>query len=490
MFTSRRFGGTPPTSRPRRRIWPASGSSNPATMRIVVVFPHPDGPSSVRNSPSWTSREIPRTASIAPKDFRTSRRLIATSAPERSISAPPTDDLAGRADLRLQPALRQPPPHLRHDDDGPGQDHHDDGDGDHRRQVLRQAHLREKVKRERRGLPGDERRDHDLVERDHEGDQERGHQRGREQWHRDRSEGGERGRSQIASGLLVGDRDPLQTRDERQDRERQGDHDVTDRDRQRGELDPEPVEDDQQRDPEHDEGDHEGRQQQPHHEALRGEPAPDQRDRGRDREDRRGHRGDRCDHATRGERPQERVVREEGPVPAEREALPGERNGRAVVEREHDQHGDRRVEEHDEDPEHRPESSPAVPGRGGVHSATVRTFRYRPKTTISRATARTRNIDIAEPNCQSKPWRNAPWIALPKKNPLGPPTKSGVTYSPIVGMKTNAKAAITPGMDSGSVTVRKVVHRPAPRSVEASSSDRSIVSRDTKIGRATNGTPT
>jgi hypothetical protein len=37
-----------------KRIGPASSSAKPATMRSSVVLPQPDGPSSVKNSPSAT----------------------------------------------------------------------------------------------------------------------------------------------------------------------------------------------------------------------------------------------------------------------------------------------------------------------------------------------------------------------------------------------------------------------------------------------------
>ena len=71
-----------------------------------------------------------------------------------------------------------------------------------------------------------------------------------------------------------------------------------------------------------------------------------------------------------------------------------------------------------------------------------------------------------------------------------PPTSSGVTNSPIVGMNTNRNAANTPGRLSGSVTRMNVRHRLAPRSLAASSRLRSRLSRLTKIGSATNGTQT
>jgi len=45
---------------------PASGRSKPATIRSVVVFPQPEGPSSVRNSPGCTARLMSLTAYTSP----------------------------------------------------------------------------------------------------------------------------------------------------------------------------------------------------------------------------------------------------------------------------------------------------------------------------------------------------------------------------------------------------------------------------------------
>src|SRR5581483_6348032 len=50
---------------------PSSGCSRPATRRSSVVLPQPLGPSRVKNSPSWTSSEMPPTASTGPKRLRT-----------------------------------------------------------------------------------------------------------------------------------------------------------------------------------------------------------------------------------------------------------------------------------------------------------------------------------------------------------------------------------------------------------------------------------
>src|SRR4051812_5420299 len=57
-------------SSPPSRIRPASGRSNPAISRSVVVFPEPEGPRSVKNSPSPTRRSTSCTATTAPYVFR------------------------------------------------------------------------------------------------------------------------------------------------------------------------------------------------------------------------------------------------------------------------------------------------------------------------------------------------------------------------------------------------------------------------------------
>ena len=49
-----------------------------------------------------------------------------------------------------------------------------------------------------------------------------------------------------------------------------------------------------------------------------------------------------------------------------------------------------------------------------------------------------------------------------------------MTYSPIIGMNTRMLPVTRPGSAIGSVTCRKVAQRPAPRSLDASMSVRSI----------------
>src|SRR5207244_8540272 len=57
-------------SAPRSVTRPVSGRSKPAMIRSVVVLPEPEGPSSVKNSPSPTVRSTSSTATTSPYAFR------------------------------------------------------------------------------------------------------------------------------------------------------------------------------------------------------------------------------------------------------------------------------------------------------------------------------------------------------------------------------------------------------------------------------------
>src|SRR5215510_11500884 len=78
MATLRFTGSMKFTSRPPITISPESASSRPATARRIVLFPHPEGPSRTRNSPSAIRRETSLTASTLPNRF--TRCLIRMSA--------------------------------------------------------------------------------------------------------------------------------------------------------------------------------------------------------------------------------------------------------------------------------------------------------------------------------------------------------------------------------------------------------------------------
>src|SRR5436190_14941702 len=59
MPTPRLWTGSVVTSRSPNQIRPASGTTNPASMRRSVVLPHPDGPRRVNNTPAGISRSSP-----------------------------------------------------------------------------------------------------------------------------------------------------------------------------------------------------------------------------------------------------------------------------------------------------------------------------------------------------------------------------------------------------------------------------------------------
>ncbi len=67
----RRCGGKTSTRLSPMRIAPVSSAVNPAIMRSSVVLPQPEGPSSVKNSPSSIWSVMLRTACTDPNDRRT-----------------------------------------------------------------------------------------------------------------------------------------------------------------------------------------------------------------------------------------------------------------------------------------------------------------------------------------------------------------------------------------------------------------------------------
>src|SRR5437763_3487593 len=66
MLTSRSLAERDVTSVPPMRMRPLVTDSRPATMRSVVVLPHPDGPSSVHSVPGSTLNEMSSTAVTSP----------------------------------------------------------------------------------------------------------------------------------------------------------------------------------------------------------------------------------------------------------------------------------------------------------------------------------------------------------------------------------------------------------------------------------------
>ena len=73
MAMSRSLGSRSLTTRPPMTMSPEVASSSPATMRIVVVFPHPEGPRSTRNSRSPMVRSKLSTPTKSPQRLVTFR---------------------------------------------------------------------------------------------------------------------------------------------------------------------------------------------------------------------------------------------------------------------------------------------------------------------------------------------------------------------------------------------------------------------------------
>src|SRR5947209_14085822 len=74
------------------RTSPAVTASSPATMRSVVLFPQPDGPTSTTSSPGSTFRLTSRTATTPPGNSlrtRSRTRPLGDAASERSTEYSP-----------------------------------------------------------------------------------------------------------------------------------------------------------------------------------------------------------------------------------------------------------------------------------------------------------------------------------------------------------------------------------------------------------------
>src|SRR5690606_10338890 len=105
------------------------------------------------------------------------------------------------------------------------------------------------------------------------------------------------------------------------------------------------------------------------------------------------------------------------------------------------------------------------PSTTALWARCIRTIGITTMTSRVMASAAARGQLVLEKNSSH---RMRPIIWVP-----GPPSREGMTNSPIAGMKTSMAPAMTPGMESGNVTERKVCQGREPRSADAS-----------KIGRA------
>src|SRR4029453_9533029 len=104
VFTFRLCGGVPWTAWPEMKIWPAVGSSNPASIRRGVVFPQPEGPRRDRNSAGWTWSESASTAATSANLFVTSISSTEPSSP--CMPAVPPSRRPDRGSLTKRPRSR------------------------------------------------------------------------------------------------------------------------------------------------------------------------------------------------------------------------------------------------------------------------------------------------------------------------------------------------------------------------------------------------
>src|ERR1700676_556562 len=90
------------------RMSPPSGASNPAISRSIVVLPHPEGPSSVQNSPSATENDTASTAATPSKRFDTSRHSTILGVIAERLSAQAGTEILRGNDLShfLRPLAR------------------------------------------------------------------------------------------------------------------------------------------------------------------------------------------------------------------------------------------------------------------------------------------------------------------------------------------------------------------------------------------------
>src|SRR3972149_2424317 len=91
---------------------------------------------------------------------------------------------------------------------------------------------------------------------------------------------------------------------------------------------------------------------------------------------------------------------------------------------------------------------------------------------------RMRTIAAADPKGQLRDWRKRSTRALPTKKTLPPPSKAGMTYSPMMGMKTSIAPLSRPAALSGRVTWREGARGPAAGSPCAGAEDEQDDQRD------------
>ncbi|ABA48221.1 200 kDa antigen p200, putative [Burkholderia pseudomallei 1710b] len=334
--------------------------------------------------------------------------------------------------------------------------------------IQAEAHAREHDERQRRRAgSGQERRQHQIVDRQRKRQQPAGHERLGDQRQRDREEHPERGRAEIERRLLERRVQLAHARlhDDRDVRDAQ--HHVAEPDREHptagGPSEPlaELDEQQQQRDALDHLGNHERRVDHPAVEREAAKAAHPREHETRPRADE--HRCERGHHRDLQRQPRGRdqlVVLDECRVPARRETGPHGDELR-IVERIDDEARDRDIEETEADREHQHlqiairlhRRWPSCSFAWKCWNIAIGT---RSSSTIAQVTA--------DAIGQSALLKNSFHITRPIISVFAPPSSSGITYSPTAGMNTSRQPAMIPFFDSGSVICTNAFHGFAPRS--------------------------
>src|SRR6185369_445833 len=147
--------------------------------------------------------------------------------------------------------------------------------------------------------------------------------------------------------------------------------------------------------------------------------------------------------------------------PPRREAAP-DGDQPAGVERVENQERDRRVEEAQAQDDACP-----TEGRGSPpHDSTFACWRWKRAIGMTRVANST--MATAEAAGQSRSAKNSVQMVRPSIKVFDPPSSSGITNSPTIGMKQRRAPAATPGSESGKVTRQNAPAGVQPRSCAAS----------------------
>src|SRR5690606_25893301 len=180
----------------------------------------------------------------------------------------------------------------------------------------------------------------------------------------------------------------------------------------------------------------------------------------------------RAEHTHPGRHPgriHQPLVRPHGRIPLQREPAPDGDQAGGIKGVDH-QDDDRNVEEG------KAEGQDDRIEAGGLHRYLTFCCWFW-KIMIGMTSTSSRSTATADASGQSRLPKNSVQSVLPIINVSAPPRRSGMTNSPVIGMKQIIAPAMTPGIESGNVIFQKAFSGGQPRSFAASSNVGSIFSR-------------